>query len=170
MAMGAVAIPVAVVSAQYKTVSDDFATSLASKLGVSEDSVKSALTQVQVEHHEQREAERDAKIATAVAEGKLTQRQADLLEAMHTIMEDKRASGEFKNGQDLKDLTEAERQALMQENRETRKSEMLTGLNNKGLNVSAEELDSLHTTMLELGLNGKGAGSQGGRGMGFGRN
>ena len=126
--------------------------SVAEKIGVDETDLFSAMEEVRTEEREEMRAEMEAKVDEAVTNGDLTERQAQLLDAMHEIRDAKRdeiiSSGERPNGvmRDLKD-------------------EMVTLLNEAGLNTTQEELDELHTTMQSLGI---GGGMGGGRGMGKG--
>lgn len=129
-----------------------FIQSVADKLGIEGTDLFNAMEEVRTEEREEIRAETEAKISEAVENGELTERQAQLLDAMHEIRDAKReeviASGEKRNGvmRDLKD-------------------EMVTLLNEAGLNTTQEELDELHTTLQALGI---GGGMDGGRGMGKG--
>jgi hypothetical protein len=134
---------------------DTFIQSLAEKLGVDADKVEIAFDAVREEEHAKMEAEMDAKIAEAVKDGKLTERQAQILNAMQDIREEKRDSGDRPERIEFnEESSEDERKAQMEEVRAEHEQEMIDDLNDKGLNVTAEELDELHETMkdLELGV------------------
>lgn len=129
-----------------------FVQSVAEKLNVDGTDLFNAMEEVRTEEREEMRVEVDAKVDDAVTNGELTERQAQLLDAMHEIRDAKRdeviSSGEKPSGvmRDLKD-------------------EMVTLLNEAGFNTTQEELDELHTTMQSLGI---GGGMGGGRGMGKG--
>ncbi len=98
---------------------DDLITTLASKFDLNADDVREVFT----EHHEameeeraqEREAELEAKLAQAVTDGKLTQDQADALKAQHEEHEQDRES----DRESFASMTEEERQAAMEERRES---------------------------------------------------
>ncbi len=154
------------VAAQESSTNDStFIQRLAEKLGIAESDVETAVTDIRSENQVEREAEMQAKIDAAVADGTITSRQAEILEAMKTVREnldiEKPDRSEFEN------LTQEERQALMEEHKAERDAEVLAALNEAGLDVTQDELDELHTVMKEAGLGGP-RGGQGPRGGGFG--
>lgn len=129
-----------------------FVQSVAKKINVGETDLFNAMEEVRTEEREEMRVEMDTKIDEAVASGELTERQAQLLDAMHEIRDAKRdeviSSGERPKGV-MRNL----------------KYEMVTLLNEAGLNTTQEEIDELHTTMQTLDI---GGGMGGGRGMGKG--
>ncbi len=136
----------------------NFVQMLSQKLGVEQSKVESAVTQVRESMHETREAEMKAAVATAVKEGKLTTRQATILDKMHGIREEDRE----------KALAAGERPAAGRGTQEERQAEMISDLKTAGLEVSQQELTQLHETMSELKLGGRGMGDQGFGGQGMG--
>jgi hypothetical protein len=139
---------------------NNFAQMLSQKLGIEQSKVETAVTEVRESMHEAREAEMKTAVETAVKDGKLTVRQATILDKMHGIREEQRD----------KALAAGERPAAGRGSLEARQAEMLSDLKAAGLEVSAEELSQLHETMRELNLGGSGFGGQGfggqrGRGM-----
>jgi hypothetical protein len=131
------------------SIHDTFVSTLAGKLGVSETKLETALTETRTVVHEQREVEREAAIATALKDKKITQREADILNAMHEIREETRESR-------MEGGNRGQRKGMVN---------MLEDLNKKGLKVTQEELDNLHEKMIDLNL---GMGGKRGRGMGMG--
>lgn len=165
-ALGIVALlPVAIVSAQtLGNGANNLATELASKLGVDEATVETALTEIREEHQAERQAEREATIDEAVANGDLTERQAEILDALEAIHDELgNGNGNTSRGElreELEDMTAEEREAYLETRRAERQEETLAALNEQGLSVTSEELDELHDVMSELGL-GNGRGSMG---------
>jgi hypothetical protein len=102
-----------------------FVSALASKLGLPESKVESALEQTRNEVHTQRMTE-------ALQNGDLTQRQVDIMNAIH----DYRSTNPGKYSQE----------------------ELLKVLNEKGLNVTEDELSTLRSKVKELGIMGMGEG------------
>lgn len=121
-------------------------TKLAEKLGISEEKVETAMTEAREEVHEEMVAQREEAISEAVEEGKLTEDQEAILNAMEEIREEKFDSSQPRQG--------------------GFKGEMVELLNEKGLDVTEEELQELREVTQELGIVGeKGAG----KGMGMHR-
>lgn len=122
-----------------------FVKTVASKIGVDEQVLFEAMQETRTEERTQRQEDRKVEISQAVSEGKLTQRQADILNKMMELREAK--------------IEEEGPREFRQEKRQMRKNgelkdNLLTELNNAGMNVTEEELKELHETMVELGLNG----------------
>ena len=178
-AAGTLGLGAAAVSAQFDG-NQDFVSSLATKLGVEEDAVQSAITATREEFRAERQAELEQQIADAVTSGGLTERQADIIAAMQEIREEKR--------NDLADLSAEERQALREERRSNfadlstderdalkeelhseRQTEIIAALAEKGISVTAAELDELHETLEELGIRKSGGHHQRGPKGGFGK-
>lgn len=168
LAAGAILLPLGVMAQNADTGTNTFITTLAEKLGISEDKLETALDETHDQMHTQREEEMQASIDEAVANGDLTQRQADLLEAMHTYREENRPEkGELAD--EFEGLTHEEMHDKMEELRDEREEDMLAALNDQGLNTNQEELDELHEAMQDLDLLPGRPGHRGpGRGMGMG--
>ncbi|MCA9383098.1 hypothetical protein KC909_01915 [Candidatus Dojkabacteria bacterium] len=174
-------IGLGVTAAQAQMNNDSFVSSLASKLGVSEDQVQTAISETKDEMQAERQAEREQAISDAVDNGDLTDRQADILAALEEIHQEKhdemmdmteeerQALREEKQAE-FEDLTAEEREAQKDQMHEERQAEILDALSEKGLDVTADELDELHDAMESLGIHeGKGPGGKGGPGgMGMG--
>jgi hypothetical protein len=146
-AVGAGLVVIPFVSAQVSNNQDNFVSILAEKIGVEETTVQTAIDSTRDQIHEDREAQRTEDISTAVEAGKLTQRQSDILKAMHELMEEKREKGDFQNGRPadfeaLKNMTQEDRQAYMQEKRAEKHRTLVSGLNEKGLNTTLDEVSS----------------------------
>jgi len=121
---------------------DTFVSIIANKLGVSENEVESAIEETRSEMKESIEKERREKIDSAVENEDLTERQAELLSAMHEIRSENFEDGQRQKGRVMKDS-------------------ILEDLNEKGLEVTQEELDDLRDAMLDIdwgGLEGRGKG------------
>lgn len=146
--------------------SSSFIQQLAERLGLSEDTVETAVEEVKEERKAEFQAERQAQIDEAVANGNLTARQAELLAAMQEVRES--STFEKPDRSELEDLTQEERQAFFEEQKEVKKQELVDALNEMGLNTSVEELEELRDTMQELGFDGP-RGNRGGPRGGFGR-
>ncbi len=88
---------------------------------------------------------------------------------MDMTEEERQALREEKQAE-FEDLTAEEREAQKDQMHEERQAEILDALSEKGLDVTADELDELHDTMESLGIHeGKGPGGKGGPGgMGMG--
>jgi uncharacterized protein YdiU (UPF0061 family) len=148
---------------------DTFITRIAEKLGIESSEVVEVVEDLREDMHEERQAERTEAITLAIEEGKLTERQAQILDAM----EDIRSQGRPKDIENWREYTPEQKEALREARRESRQLEMREGLYEQGLEVSQEELDELHEIMLEesIGMYGRRGekGLQMGGGMGMGR-
>lgn len=157
LALGAsVMLPLAV-SANDTNPDTTFIEKLASKLGISVDSVESAVSETREEIHAERVAQREEDISTAVSNGTLTQRQSDILNAIDDAMFSLRGSKSEEDRGAFRDLTPEERRTQME-------TDLVNALNEAGLNTNSEELESTRTAARNAGvLEGFG----GGRGMGL---
>ena len=138
----------------------NFIEALAEKLGLTTDEVETAFEEVRQEQREERQSEMETKIQDAVVNGDLTARQAEILDAMHEIRssQEPREFGAERTDEDrenFRNMSEEERQAQMEEIKETKTQELVDSLNELGLNVTAEELEELRNTMQELGFGGQ---------------
>jgi len=112
--LGAVAVTLAslatistmTVSAHGLAGDSAFATTLAAKLGVSEDKVKEALSSMQSDHQAQMQANFEARLTNLAGEGKITESQKMALLAKHEEMMENRLAWQ--------DLTPEERREKMQ--------------------------------------------------------
>ena len=130
---------------------EGFAYRLAQKLNLSEDEVGTALQEVREEERVEREAAREQAVSEAVESGDLTAEQEEILDAMHSIMEESRPDSEdWEPGEGRRNM------GSLQE-------DMLDSLNEAGLDVTQEELDELRDTMQDLGIEGFGGGMRMGR-------
>lgn len=139
-------------AANTDTAMSTFVQKLAIKLGVDESKVKSAFTEVHDYIKSEKDAEYKTKLADAVESGKLTQRQADILTALLDIKPEE--PSEDTKPQDLSNLTEDERKARMEKIRTKMLEEIVTKLNEKGLNTNAEEVKAAQETARSAGLKG----------------
>lgn len=170
-AVGAGLVAVSFVSAQVANSNQDkFVSVLAEKLGIEETTVQTAVVSTREVMNEERQAQMAEEIATAVSEGKIIQKQADIQNAIHEIMEEKKEAGDFQNGkpadfEEVKYMTQEERQAFMESKRAERHSALVAELNEKGLNTSLEEVTATREALREAGIAGP-RGPMGGQGMG----
>lgn len=165
--LGAALLVPATIHALDNAEAGDFVTALAGKLGLDPDVVQNAITSVRQERQAAHKAEVEAKIAQAVEEGKLTQRQADIhnaLQEIHTANFEKRQDIK----EDLRDMTRDERQQYMEKQRATREAEIISALKEKGFEVTSQELEDLREALRELEIGPmKGRGMRGGFRMGI---
>ena len=153
------------VNAQELNVSGNpFFTKVAEKLGVDKTELVDVIDEVRTDMHSEREAERTETIATALDEGNLTERQAEIL----NVMEDLDLGGRPSDIEEWKDYTPEQREALRDARHESRQQELLDSLYDAGLEVTQDEMDQLHEDMDDLGIGLKGMRGEGG-GMGMGR-
>ena len=154
--------------------SDSFFSRLASQLGLEEEEVVDVVDDIRNDMQAERQAERVEIITQALDNGNLSERQAEILNAM----EDIKPVGRSDDWEEWKDYTPEQREALREAREETRKQDIIDALyNDYGLEVSQEEMDELHNTMMDLGIGMYGkrgdkglgiGGRMGGRGMGNG--
>lgn len=161
-AVGAVTvIGLGLVGVQAASASDvesreTFHASLAQKLGLSEEIVEGAFEELHEERRVEMQADRAETILSAIENGDITDRQAQILDSMEDIREEHMGTavrdfnGERPEKGQLEDL-------------------MLEQLNGSGLEVTQEELDDLHKVMEDLGLGRREIGMHGGMGMGRSR-
>jgi hypothetical protein len=142
---------------------DTFIDKLASKLGLSDDEVVEVVTDVREEVQAEREAQRVEAITEAMDSGVLTEKQAEILDAMEDI---RGSSGKPDNWEEWHSYTPEQREALRNDRRELREQDMLDALNDQGLSVTEQELDDLHEIMLEEGISMYGRRGEKGIGMG----
>ncbi len=103
-----------------------FVSLLAEKLDMDEEELNVVVEEVRQEHRSQMHQERSEKIQQAFQEGKLTERQLEILNAK----EESRGMGRVKGA-------------------------MLDQLNEQGLDVTHEEMQEIRDLMVELGVGGK---------------
>ena len=161
-AIGVIA-PTLAYAATDSTTPSTFVTKLAEKLGIDVNTVQTAVDSTRTEIKAENDATRKTEIAQAVTDGKLTQRQADILDAMRDVEPIKPADDTTKP--DLSTMTQDERKAAMDAMKVQRDQAMLDALNAKGLNTTLDEVQTALTAARTAGL-AKGPGM--GRGMGFG--
>ena len=106
--------------------------------------------EIRQEHIAERTAERSEVVVQAMEEGRITQRQLEILNAMEGLrLEGGR--GMFGAG---RDLTPEEIEELREDIRAEREQSMSEALNELGFNVTHEELQELRDLRIELGLMG----------------
>lgn len=158
--LGGILIPT-LAFANNSTINSNFVSSLAQKLGIDQSKVQSALDQTKQQMKTQRQTDLKIKIDMAVKNGKITQRQADILNAIES------SKSSFKIGnnkdQDTTNLTDAQKQDEMKQERLQRETQMLDTLNASGLNTTTSEIQSTLSAAQSTGI-------MSGRGMhGMGR-
>lgn len=98
----------------------------------------------------ERDAELKTEINTAVSEGKITQRQADILTAMLDYRPENPENTERPG--DFDSLTKEERQVAMEARRSEIQQSQLNTLNEAGLNTSLDELQSEQEAARDAGI------------------
>jgi hypothetical protein len=144
---------------------DSFISRLSEKLGLKESEVVDVIENVHEEIQTERQAERAEVIVKALDEGKLTEREAEILNAMENIRMER---GRSEDIDDWREYTPEQREALRDARHEVRQQEMRDALYNQGLQVDQDEMDKLHEKMLELGIGMYGKRGEKGLGMGSG--
>ena len=124
---------------------DTFIQRFAERFNVSEDEVEGVAQEMREEHRTERYENREGVVSQALEDGDLTERQGEILNAMHQIQEEKRNSEDFVPGEGKKN------RGAMQEG-------MCDSLVESGLDVTEDELDDLRDTTRDLGLGGGGNG------------
>lgn len=161
MALGAsVMLPLAVSADDTVNTDTTFMQRLANRLGINVDNVETAFTETREEIHSERVAERETNISNALSNGTLTQRQADILNAIDDAMFSLRGLRSEEDREAFRDLAPEERRTQME-------TELVNALNEVGLNTTSEELQSTkeagrNANIME-GFKGRGMG----RGMGL---
>ncbi|MDD3475149.1 MAG: hypothetical protein PHP08_04640 [Candidatus Dojkabacteria bacterium] len=141
---------------------DTFTSKLAEKLGVDDEEVATVIEDVREEMQAERQAERDEAIIEALDNGDLTEKQAEILNAMEDIDIDR---GKPEDWEEWKDYTPEQREALRDARDEIRQQEIIDALYEQGLEVTSDELDELKDVLQELGIGmygymGEGGGMQ----------
>jgi hypothetical protein len=153
---------------ELEPTNDTFITRLAEKLGITQDEVVEVVEDLRGDMQAERQAERTEAITQAIEEEKLTDRQAEILNAV----EDLDITGRPDDWDQWHEYTPEQREQLREARRETRENQMREALYEQGLEVTQEEMDELHEIMLEegIGMYGKRGekGLQMGGGMGKG--
>ena len=165
----ALLLPLGVYAAESSSSSvTSFVQKLSAKLGIDENTVQAAVDSTKEELRSEYGAFRSSKIADAVTAGKLTQRQADILNAIHNVKESLKTNTLEKPLKgELRGLTESERIAKRESMRNEMDQILVGALNKEGLNTSLEEIQSTQEAAQNAGL-GFGTGAhKGQRGMGF---
>src|SRR5260221_13315718 len=113
-------------------------------------------------------AERDAQyksdLAQAVTDGKITQRQSDILTALISV---EPVKPDASQKPDLSNLTDAERKAKMDAFRTQMEQTLVDTLNTNGLNTTVTELQAAHDAARVAGLKGHFGGPGGHKGFGI---
>lgn len=164
-AMGLVVPAGLVYAAQNDAQVSTFVQKLAAQLGIDQSKVQTAVDTARTEMRSERITTTKAEITQAVKGGKLTQRQADILNALLDIEQTEGSGQRSENApkrEDLSGLTAAERQAKMQELKSQREQTQVDELNAKGLNTTVAEFESTMTAARDqkifIGFGGMGMG------------
>ena len=154
---------------ELELTNDTFITRVAERLGVEQDEVVEVVDELREDMQAQREAQRIEAITEAIEDGKLTNRQAEILDAM----EDLEITGRPDDWDQWHEYTPEQREQLREARGETREIQVKEALYEQGLEVNQEEMDELHEIMLEEGIGMYGRrgekGLQMGGGMGRGK-
>ncbi|MFA7682991.1 MAG: hypothetical protein WCX94_02490, partial [Candidatus Dojkabacteria bacterium] len=126
---------------------ETFITRVAQKLGVAQNEVVEVVEDLREDMQAQREAQRVESITQAIENGKLTDRQAQILDAM----EDLKITGRPDDWNEWHEYTPEQREQLRDARREAMETQKREALYEQGLEVSQEEMDQLHEIMLEDG-------------------
>lgn len=166
IAIGAGALLITSTSAQEATQGSSFIEKLAQKLGIDQSTVETAVEAVRGEIRDEIEVKVDEEIASLVTEGTLTQRQADLLNGAQDVHDELRESESIErpSRDEMKDLTEEERKAKMEEFKTQMEQTVVDKLNEKGYNTSVEEFEAAKEAAKEAGLKMMGGHRGGPRG------
>jgi 1,2-phenylacetyl-CoA epoxidase catalytic subunit len=122
---------------------------LAEKLDVDENELNEIVEEIREEHRNEIQAERSELILQAIEDGKLTEKQVEILDAL----EDLRPMGKGMFGVS-KGYSYEQREEMRNQMREERENSMLETLNEQGLNVTHEEMQELKELRIELGIGG----------------
>lgn len=142
----AIILPVTVLAQSTPEGAGNFVQALAEKLGISEEKVQTAVDQIRTEHKAEMQQKRAQEITNALSAGKITQRQADILNALPDARSTvDRAPGEFRR--EIREAGKGERLEKAKELASVHRQEILDALNAKGLNVTEEELKSAQTAL-----------------------
>ena len=106
------------------------------------------------EFMQEQKAQIDQKIEEALSEGKITQKQYDIITAMRDIMPDL--------GKNRGNMEDIDPNTTVGQLHEQRQQEIVSALKEKGVEVTAQELDDLRELREDLGL--KGPMGRGGKG------
>ena len=168
-ATAAIAMPIAAFAATATTQGTTFVQMLAQKLGLDQSTVQTAVDSVKTDMQTTQAAQYKTEVATAVTDGKLTQRQADLLLAIQDV-QSTLTPAERPTQTDPSTLTQEQRQAQMTAERTAMEQKLVDALNAKGLNTTSDEVTAARTAAQTAGLRGGfGMGGRGGmRGGNFG--
>jgi hypothetical protein len=152
LGVGAI-VPIAVFAQTQDSTGSSFVQRLANKLGLDQSVVETAVDDVHEEIEAEMEAERAAAINQAVTDGKLTQRQADILNAVndaHEGLRDEVRPVDIK--ENFEDMTQAEREAQMDTMKAEMDQKLLDAVNANGLNATTEEIQAAHEAAREAGV------------------
>lgn len=167
---GAVLIVPTAAATATSEAGQNFINQLANKLGLEEDKVETAVTEIREEFQAEREAEVQEAIEQAVSDGEITVRQGELLEAMHEYRSSTAATTNKPelDRSEWQDLSAEERQTKMEELRTERNASLVEALNENGLNTNADEIQELQDKIRDLDLNIGTFGKRGAGGLGRG--
>ena len=154
LGLAAVMLPIAAL-AQTLPAPTEFIAKLAKKLGIEQTKVETAFSEINTEFHTERMTELKSQLQKYVDEGKLTQREADLLFAVADLRFEIKAEIQPPlDKEELQNLTMEEHHAKMEELQDKIIQQIVEGLNEKGFNTSVEELKSAQDKARELGVMG----------------
>ncbi|MFS8130365.1 MAG: hypothetical protein ACMG57_00135 [Candidatus Dojkabacteria bacterium] len=164
-AIGAIA-PTLAYAATNSTTPSTFVTKLAEKLGIDVTTVQTAVDSTKTDIKADNDATRKTEIAQAVTDGKLTQRQADILIAQMDIQLTK---PDDSTRPDFSTMTEEQRKAAMETMKTEREQAEVDALNAKGLATTLEEVQATRSAAQTAGLaKGPGMGREMGHRFGMG--
>jgi DNA-binding MarR family transcriptional regulator len=154
---GAIFLPLSVQAWRGSGNDSGFAAELAERLDLDESQISEAIQSIKDERQLEREAEIQSIIMESVSNGEITERQAELLQAIREVREELHEDQEFLSPEDRSQLTEEDRELL----KEQREAAILDALNERELDVTSSELEELREIMNELGFGRKGGHHRG---------
>ncbi len=140
-------------------------TRMAQKLGLESEEIVEVVEDIRADMQAERQAQRAEAVTQAMEDGKLTDRQAQILDAM----EDLEVTGRPDDWEEWHEYTHEQKEELREARREARQNQVREALyTEQGLEVSQEEMDELHEIMLEEGIGMYGRREERGLRMGGG--
>lgn len=151
-------LPLALSAQNADSAKTTFVQKLAEKLGLDQSNVQTAVDEIRTEVNSEKQAERKVEITQAVTNGKLTQRQADILFAVMDVEFEKPSHENKSEENSLSDETSQSEnfEDWMETQRAEREQKIVDTLNAAGLNTTLEELkatqDAAKSANLRIGF------------------
>lgn len=149
--VASIALPMGVAAQEAEAEDTTFSNELAQRLGVETEQVDTAIEDIRSERKAERQAQIEANLSEALANGTITQDEYDLATALREIREN--SDFEKPDRSEFENLTSEERQELKEQFRSERTAAVIETLSSDyDIDVTEDDLESLKEKLQEFNI------------------